>query len=49
MARMVVMVDVLGRRATRHDNEVDVGKPMMLPVAVALHSSPRKEGGERTI
>ena len=49
MALKALMADALGGRATRRDDEDDVVKPMKrLPVDVALRSSPRQEGGERT-
>ena len=48
MALKALMADALGGRATRRDDEDDVGKPERQPVADTLRSSPRQEGGERT-
>jgi hypothetical protein len=47
MALKALMADALGGRATRRDDEDDVGKPERQPVADTLRSSPRQEGGER--
>ena len=49
MALKALMADALGGRATRRDDEDDVGKPERQPVADTLRSSPRQEGGERPI